>query len=59
MVARIAKIVEDAQNKKSKTQRLMDKCAKYYTPGLLVQLSSAPKYLDHVISYLLNYFLQN
>lgn len=32
-VARMAKLVEDAQNKKSKTQRYIDKCAKYYTPG--------------------------
>lgn len=32
-VARMAKIVEEAQNKKSRTQRLLDKCAKYYTPG--------------------------
>lgn len=35
VVARMAKAVEDAQNKKSRTQRFMDKCAKYYTPGLL------------------------
>lgn len=32
-VARMAKLVEDAQNKKSKAERYIDKCAKYYTPG--------------------------
>ncbi|KAL0344926.1 UNVERIFIED_CONTAM: Cadmium/zinc-transporting ATPase HMA2 [Sesamum radiatum] len=40
VVARMAKIVEDAQNKKSRTQRLMDKCAKYYTPAI-VAISAA------------------
>ncbi|KAL0346881.1 UNVERIFIED_CONTAM: Cadmium/zinc-transporting ATPase HMA2 [Sesamum calycinum] len=35
VVARMAKLVEDAQNKKSRTQRFMDKCAKYYTPAIL------------------------
>ncbi|KAJ8562398.1 hypothetical protein K7X08_011689 [Anisodus acutangulus] len=34
-VARMAKLVEDAQNKKSKTQRYIDKCAKYYTPVIV------------------------
>lgn len=34
-VARMAKLVEDAQNKKSKTQRYIDKCAKYYTPAIV------------------------
>lgn len=32
-VARMAKLVEEAQHNKSRTQRLIDKCAKYYTPG--------------------------
>ncbi|KAK6152168.1 hypothetical protein DH2020_014803 [Rehmannia glutinosa] len=36
VVARMAKIVEEAQNKKSRTQRFMDKCAKYYTPAIVV-----------------------
>ncbi|KAL6560134.1 putative cadmium/zinc-transporting ATPase hma4 [Orobanche hederae] len=36
VVARMAKLVEDAQNKKSKTQRIIDKCAKYYTPAIVV-----------------------
>ncbi|KAL0338773.1 UNVERIFIED_CONTAM: Cadmium/zinc-transporting ATPase HMA2 [Sesamum angustifolium] len=35
VLARMAKLVEDAQNKKSRTQRFMDKCAKYYTPAIL------------------------
>ncbi|XP_059286845.1 cadmium/zinc-transporting ATPase HMA3-like isoform X1 [Lycium ferocissimum] len=35
VVARMAKLVEDAQNKKSKTQRYIDKCAKYYTPAIV------------------------
>ncbi|KAL3644198.1 Cadmium/zinc-transporting ATPase hma2 [Castilleja foliolosa] len=36
VVARMAKLVEDAQNKKSKTQRIIDKIAKYYTPAIVV-----------------------
>ncbi|KAK9268542.1 hypothetical protein L1049_000296 [Liquidambar formosana] len=33
VVAKMAKLVEEAQNNKSRTQRFIDKCAKYYTPG--------------------------
>ena len=36
-VAKMAKLVEEAQNKKSKTQRVIDKCAKFYTPGRLLE----------------------
>ncbi|KAL1568164.1 putative cadmium/zinc-transporting ATPase hma4 [Salvia divinorum] len=36
VVARMAKIVEEAQNKKSDTQRFLDKCAMYYTPAIVV-----------------------
>ncbi|KAK6147448.1 hypothetical protein DH2020_018360 [Rehmannia glutinosa] len=36
VVARMAKLVEDAQNKKSRTQRFIDKCARYYTPAIVV-----------------------
>ncbi|CAA2938169.1 cadmium zinc-transporting ATPase HMA3-like isoform X2 [Olea europaea subsp. europaea] len=36
VVARMANLVEDAQNNKSKTQRFVDKCAKYYTPVIVV-----------------------
>ncbi|KAK4483747.1 hypothetical protein RD792_010949 [Penstemon davidsonii] len=36
VVARMAKLVEEAQNKKSKTQRFIDKCAKYYTPAIVL-----------------------
>uniref|UniRef100_A0A7N0TGP8 HMA domain-containing protein n=2 Tax=Kalanchoe fedtschenkoi TaxID=63787 RepID=A0A7N0TGP8_KALFE len=36
VVAKMAKLVEEAQNNKSKTQRFIDKCAKYYTPVVLV-----------------------
>jgi hypothetical protein len=32
-VAKMEKLVEEAQNSRSKTQRLIDSCAKYYTPG--------------------------
>jgi len=32
-VAKMARMVEEAQNSRSKTQRLIDSCAKYYTPG--------------------------
>lgn len=34
VVAKMAKLVEEAQNNKSRTQRFIDKCAKFYTPGL-------------------------
>lgn len=33
VVARMAKLVEEAQNNKSKAQRFIDKCAKVYMPG--------------------------
>ena len=33
LVARMAKLVEEAQNSRSKTQKIIDKCAKVYTPG--------------------------
>ncbi|XP_073154623.1 cadmium/zinc-transporting ATPase HMA3-like isoform X2 [Henckelia pumila] len=36
VVARMAKLVEEAQNNKSRTQRFIDKCAKYYTPAIVV-----------------------
>jgi Zn2+/Cd2+-exporting ATPase len=35
-VARMQRLVEAAQNSRSKTQRLVDSCAKYYTPGMYV-----------------------
>jgi Zn2+/Cd2+-exporting ATPase len=34
-VAKMARLVEEAQNSRSSTQRLIDTCAKYYTPGKL------------------------
>lgn len=33
VVAKMAKLVEEAQNSKSSTQRIIDKCTKFYTPG--------------------------
>ncbi|KAL6994844.1 Cadmium/zinc-transporting ATPase hma2 [Sarracenia purpurea var. burkii] len=36
VVAKMAKLVEDAQNSKSKTQRFIDKCAKFYTPAVVL-----------------------
>ncbi|CAI9760959.1 unnamed protein product [Fraxinus pennsylvanica] len=36
VVARMAKLVEEAQNNKSRTQRFIDKCSKYYTPVIVV-----------------------
>lgn len=35
-VAKMARLVEEAQNSRSETQRLIDTCAKYYTPGKLL-----------------------
>lgn len=35
VAARMAKLVEEAQNNKSKTQRFIDKCAKFYTPAVV------------------------
>jgi Cd2+/Zn2+-exporting ATPase len=34
-VAKMARLVEEAQNSRSSTQRLIETCAKYYTPGNL------------------------
>jgi Cd2+/Zn2+-exporting ATPase len=39
-VAKMERLVEAAQNSRSKTQRLIDSCAKYYTPGAQ---SASPK----------------
>ncbi|KAF9612468.1 hypothetical protein IFM89_000216 [Coptis chinensis] len=36
VVAKMAKLVEEAQNSKSRTQRLVDKFAKYYTPVVVL-----------------------
>ncbi|CAL1415119.1 unnamed protein product [Linum trigynum] len=36
VVAKMAKLVEEAQNSKSKTQRFIDQCAQYYTPAIIV-----------------------
>ncbi|KAL8161626.1 hypothetical protein V2J09_013115 [Rumex salicifolius] len=36
VVAKMAKLVEEAQNKKPRFQRLIDEIAKYYTPGQLL-----------------------
>lgn len=36
LVAKMAKLVEEAQNKKSRTQRLIDRCAQFYTPAVLI-----------------------
>ncbi|KAL7600040.1 hypothetical protein Lser_V15G23596 [Lactuca serriola] len=36
VVARMAKLVEEAQNNKCKTQRYIDECAKYYTPAVVI-----------------------
>ncbi|XP_057422207.1 putative inactive cadmium/zinc-transporting ATPase HMA3 isoform X2 [Lotus japonicus] len=35
VVAKMAKLVEDAQNSKTSTQRLIDKFAKFYTPAVV------------------------
>ncbi|XP_041001682.1 putative inactive cadmium/zinc-transporting ATPase HMA3 [Juglans microcarpa x Juglans regia] len=36
VVARMAKLVEEAHKKKSKTQRFIDNCAKYYIPVVML-----------------------
>ncbi|MBA0795836.1 hypothetical protein Gohar_006667 [Gossypium harknessii] len=36
VVAKMAKLVEEAQNSKSNTQRFIDKCAQFYTPAIIV-----------------------
>ncbi|KAL4564385.1 hypothetical protein LXL04_028449 [Taraxacum kok-saghyz] len=40
VVARMAKLVEEAQNNKSKTQRYVDEFAKYYTPAVCIVAAS-------------------
>lgn len=35
-VAKMARLVEEAQNNKSSVQRLIDRCAKYYTPAVVL-----------------------
>ncbi|KAM2660997.1 hypothetical protein EV2_023355 [Malus domestica] len=35
-VAKMAKLVEEAQSSKTRTQRFIDKCAMFYTPAVLV-----------------------
>ncbi|CAN6180458.1 unnamed protein product [Urochloa humidicola] len=39
-VAKMERLVEAAQNSRSKTQRLIDTCAKYYTPAVVVLAAS-------------------
>ncbi|KAK8501237.1 hypothetical protein V6N13_026941 [Hibiscus sabdariffa] len=36
VVAKMAKLVEEAQKSKSTTQRFIDKCAQFYTPAIIV-----------------------
>ncbi|XP_023739618.1 putative inactive cadmium/zinc-transporting ATPase HMA3 [Lactuca sativa] len=40
VVAKMGKLVEEAQNNKSKTQRYIDEIAKYYTPAVVVVAAS-------------------
>ncbi|XP_062234224.1 cadmium/zinc-transporting ATPase HMA2-like [Phragmites australis] len=39
-VAKMARLVEEAQNSRSNTQRLIDTCAKYYTPAVVVMAAA-------------------
>ncbi|CAN7070357.1 unnamed protein product [Brassica oleracea var. botrytis] len=36
VVAKMAKLVEEAQNSKTETQRFIDECSKYYTPAIIL-----------------------
>ncbi|CAH8359151.1 unnamed protein product [Eruca vesicaria subsp. sativa] len=36
VVTKMAKLVEEAQSSKTKSQRLIDKCSQYYTPAILL-----------------------
>ncbi|XP_019058760.1 PREDICTED: cadmium/zinc-transporting ATPase HMA3 isoform X1 [Tarenaya hassleriana] len=36
VVAKMAKLVEEAQNSKTQTQRFIDKCSQYYTPAVVI-----------------------
>ncbi|XP_038695841.1 cadmium/zinc-transporting ATPase HMA2-like isoform X2 [Tripterygium wilfordii] len=36
LVSKMTKLVEEAQTNKSKTERLINKCVKYYTPAVIV-----------------------
>ncbi|CAA7022223.1 unnamed protein product [Microthlaspi erraticum] len=36
VVAKMAKLVEEAQSSKTKSQRLIDKCCQYYTPVIII-----------------------
>ncbi|CDY30170.1 BnaA03g50000D [Brassica napus] len=36
VVAKMAKLVEEAQNSKTETQRFIDQCSKYYTPAIII-----------------------
>ncbi|KAK8294487.1 hypothetical protein V6Z12_D05G003000 [Gossypium hirsutum] len=42
VVAKMAKLVEEAQNSKSTTQRFIDKCAQFYTPVVSVAIAVIP-----------------
>ncbi|KAG6484989.1 hypothetical protein ZIOFF_053515 [Zingiber officinale] len=44
-VARMTRLVEDAQNSRSSTQRLIDSCTKYYTPDQFVLRSIKGSFL--------------
>ncbi|KAJ1260713.1 hypothetical protein BS78_10G253600 [Paspalum vaginatum] len=39
-VAKMARLVEEAQNSRSNTQRLIDTCAKYYTPAVVLMAAA-------------------
>ncbi|KAG8095284.1 hypothetical protein GUJ93_ZPchr0012g21783 [Zizania palustris] len=39
-VAKMSRLVEEAQNSRSNTQRIIDLCAKYYTPAVVVMAGS-------------------
>ncbi|XP_062229726.1 cadmium/zinc-transporting ATPase HMA2-like isoform X2 [Phragmites australis] len=57
-VAKMARLVEEAQNSRSNTQRLIDTCAKYYTPAVVVMAAAVAVIPVAVRAHNLKYWFQ-